>query len=368
MDKSNIPFFTVFNGEFLLERKRLNDAPEDVLAFLKEKADEYLSAPQLSVTERRLKAPSGDPRDYTSFGPYWWPNPNTENHLPYVKKDGYVNPESRDENNFFLLSTKLQILSLAEFYFGSGKYAKCAEKQLYVWFIDEKLKINPHARFAQAIPGIFEGRGIGLIDFRHNIEILDSVNLLKWLGLLSEEVYLGIRKWFSEFTDWILSSEIGISADNQPNNHGSWFDAHVLALSIFLDRKNLTKRIIRTSFEMRQLKQFGPDGEQPMELRRASAVGYSLFNLSASLLIAKIAKKYGDLRYTETEILKKGAEYIARFDGRLEEFPYSKTHADEGFKRLPYCYRLLEILYPNEGYDIRAKKHLEKDMYWRLYL
>ena len=26
--------------------------------------------------------------------------------------------------------------------------------------------MNPHAEFAQAIPGICEGRGIGLIDFR----------------------------------------------------------------------------------------------------------------------------------------------------------------------------------------------------------
>ena len=46
-----------------------------------------------SVTDKTLSPPSGNKHDYMSLAPYWWPNPNTANGLPYIRRDGVVNPE-----------------------------------------------------------------------------------------------------------------------------------------------------------------------------------------------------------------------------------------------------------------------------------
>ena len=37
--------------------------------------------------------PSGDKHDYMSVGPYWWPDPSKPDGLPYIRRDGEVNPE-----------------------------------------------------------------------------------------------------------------------------------------------------------------------------------------------------------------------------------------------------------------------------------
>ena len=51
------------------------------------------------VTEKRFLPKSGDPHDYFSTGPYWCPNPNTTNGLPYVRRDGQTNRERNDDSD-----------------------------------------------------------------------------------------------------------------------------------------------------------------------------------------------------------------------------------------------------------------------------
>src|SRR5258705_13448090 len=60
---------------------------------LKRDADRALRGGPFSVTEKSITPPSGDKHDYMSIAPYWWPNPNTANGRPYVRRDGAGNPE-----------------------------------------------------------------------------------------------------------------------------------------------------------------------------------------------------------------------------------------------------------------------------------
>ena len=44
------------------------------------------------VSEQRL-LPNVDPHDYVSLAPYFWPNPDTPDGLPFVRHDGVRNPQ-----------------------------------------------------------------------------------------------------------------------------------------------------------------------------------------------------------------------------------------------------------------------------------
>ncbi|WP_146531059.1 alginate lyase family protein [Novipirellula artificiosorum] len=51
-------------------------------------------SPKFSVTDGGVVPPSGDPHDYMSVGPYWWPDPNKDDGLPYIRRDARVLQEA----------------------------------------------------------------------------------------------------------------------------------------------------------------------------------------------------------------------------------------------------------------------------------
>ena len=66
--------------------------------------------------------PSGDIHDYTSMGPYWWPDPEKEDGLPYIRRDGEINPEYfdyKDKEEMGKLLNSLKVLSQAFYFTGN---------------------------------------------------------------------------------------------------------------------------------------------------------------------------------------------------------------------------------------------------------
>src|SRR2546423_4603353 len=61
------------------------------LAALKKSADAALTAGPWSVMDKKSTV-SKDKHDYYSLATYYWPNPNTANHCPYIHKDGRWGP------------------------------------------------------------------------------------------------------------------------------------------------------------------------------------------------------------------------------------------------------------------------------------
>ena len=99
---ANEPPLIILEGHALAQVKQRLQASDAALTpslnKLKRDADRALLGGPLSVTEKSITPPSGDKHDYMSIAPYWWPNPNTANSLPYVRRDGEVNPE-RDQTS-----------------------------------------------------------------------------------------------------------------------------------------------------------------------------------------------------------------------------------------------------------------------------
>lgn len=279
------------NFEFI--KQHLN-APENSLqlAYIKGKADAFASAPPLSVTHNKPVGASGDHRDYFTVGPYWWPDKKKKDGLPWIRKDGEVNHAVRGPNTdsklLDALARRLNFLAVSYQVTGDERYVKAAEVHLNTWFLDEITGMKPNLNFAQAIPGKVNGRGIGIIEVRRIIGVLDAVSLLK--EKLPKTTVQELDTWFSVFLGWLIESKNGQDEAKKHNNHGTFYDFILASLALHLDMKELAEQVFASTAK-RSLKQIEADGSQPHELDRTRPYHYSVFNLYAFASIAKLAKQ-----------------------------------------------------------------------------
>ncbi|GGD00863.1 alginate lyase family protein [Aquisalinus flavus] len=309
------------------------DDPDALFALraLVAEADAALGNGPYSVTDKTDPAPSGDRHDYVSIGPYWWPDPTRRDGKPYIRKDGQVNPE-RDGPNFDrtrsgALADDVPTLALAAYFTGDERYAAHAERLLRTWFVDEATRMNPDLRYAQAIPGRVDGRGIGIIDTHRYIDIVDAVLLLEAIGMLDEETVSGMRGWFDAYADWLVTSENGQEERGEENNHGTWYDAQLMAFSLFSHDCAEAQRAFNHTLA-RIAAQIDSDGSMPHEKDRTRSFHYHSFNLEAFLIVARLGEHLGADMYTyqspEGSSLIGAISFMAKYAGREQEWPWQQ--------------------------------------------
>ena len=358
---SNIPKTVSFSGD-LLEKMKESATPE-LLSAVKAKAQEKLDTPLYAVTERKWRAVSGNPHDYSSISTYWWPNPDTPDGLPYVRRDGYTTPAAEDPITYEAMAEKAFDLALAAYYLDNEEYGRAAEKTLYDWHLNPETYMNPHAEYSQAIPGISTGRGIGIIDFSmRTFIVFDATAILESLGYISAENLAALKKWYTEFTDWMLTSEKGIDEGLERNNHGTYYDLHMLASAIFLDRPSLAKKICQSAYEHRIKCEMEPSGAQPLELARTMALIYSLSNLRAYSIIANMAERVGYPEYWQTDekfgdsAIKKAVDYLYPYYKNPEAFPYQEIRYEITHLPMARMLACLDAHFDGLGYGERASE------------
>jgi Alginate lyase len=256
-------------------------------------ADKLLSYQPVSVMDKTGTPPSGDKHDYMSIAPYFWPDPSKPDGLPYVNKDGQVNPEVRqyqDKQNLPKLCENVYKLSLAYYYSGDEKYARHASALLQVWFLDPATKMNPNLNYGQAVKGVTPGRAAGLIDSRFLIWAIDAVDLLQHSTSWTAQNQKEIKNWFASFLGWLQTNKIGIDELNAKNNHGVWYDAQCLSMALFLDSIALADKIVLRAAD-RLDKQMDSSGLFPQELTRTTSLHYSVFILNAFYVVAQLSEQ-----------------------------------------------------------------------------
>ncbi|VTR30900.1 Uncharacterised protein [Serratia fonticola] len=48
-------------------------------------------------------------------------------------------------------------------------------------------------------PGINDGRGIGLIDSRALVDVIDAIELLRPANVISDKEYQQLKQWYGDF-------------------------------------------------------------------------------------------------------------------------------------------------------------------------
>jgi len=323
-----------------------------------EDADTAMSEGAFSVTYKKMMPPSGNKHDYMSMGPYWWPDPEKENGLPYIRRDGEVNPERNELDSFQKnkMIDGVRSLSMAWFFSGEHKYAEKAAGLLRVWFLNKETLMNPHLEYAQAIPGIAPGRFIGLIDGASFHTLVDAIALLETSGVLSSDEKDGLRTWFKRYFRWLVESDHGKSEDNYKNNHSVAYDLQSSGIAYFLGDDDFVARKARELPRRRIDPMIEGDGRQPEELIRTKAFGYSVANLGNFFGVGEKGLKVGVniFGYANQKggSIQKALDFLVGYIGREKGWPYQQIANWEAVgNQLGLVVRSAALIYKNGSYQ-----------------
>ena len=294
------------------------------------RADKALAAKPASVMDKRSIPVSGDRHDYVSLARYWWPNPANPKG-GYVRRDGDTNPDI--ESNRFdraalsRMAREVDTLALAFYYSGERKYAEGAARVIRTWFLDPATAMNPNMNFAQAVPGVSNGRPEGVLDGASFIGVIDAAGLIAPSGALAPAETSALEGWFSRYLDWMLNSPNGKAEGKASNNHGLWYDAQVARFALFARRPDMTRKIVTAFPKVRIAQQVDTSGALPEELARTRSFHYSLYALGAAYTVADSAACLGiDLYRAEEKgrSLRQATDYVAAYRGRAADWPYKE--------------------------------------------
>jgi Alginate lyase len=304
-------------------------------------ADRLLEYAPVSVMQKNAVPPSGDKHDYMSIAPYFWPDSSKPNGLPYINKDGVVNPEVRqytDKTNLPVVCNNIYLLSLAWYFSNDEKYARHASKLAEVWFLDTATRMNPNLNYGQAVKGVTEGRAEGLIDSRFFIWAIDGIRLLQTSRYWTARDQVSMKQWFSDFLGWMETSRIAQKEMNSKNNHGVWYDAQSLAMALFADSVELAGRIVLRAAG-RLDRQMDTTGLFPLELTRTTSLHYSVFILNAFIIVAELSEQTSVNLWTveapSGKSLDKAFQAILPFITRQKTWPWPQIHEFNFYNAVP---------------------------------
>ena len=285
-------------------------------------ADSAMHAGPFSVMQKATVPPGGDKHDYLSMAPYWWPDSTKPTGLPYIRRDGVMNPQTRIDHDglrFGAMTDAVEALALAYWFTGSEKYAARAAILVRTWFIDPATRMNPNLRFAQAILGVTEGRGIGILDLRAFSHLVDALRILELSPSWPSEDRAAFSRWCTEYLAWLRQSENGKEERSQSNNHGTLYDMQTASIAVFLGDSVLAREILVNSAKARVDSQIAADGSQPLELARTRPLHYSLFNLDAFTQLAEMGRHVGfdlwEYRNSKGGSIKSALRFVAPYAG-----------------------------------------------------
>ena len=242
-------------------------------------ARKFLAEEPLTVTSAHSERSKGGLHDYFSEGDYWWPDPKNPGG-PYIRRDGFSNPDNFDKHRQVLMRLSVMAPTLAAAWrlTKDKRYSVHCMKHLRAWFVDPATKMNSNLEYAQAISGVTPGRGIGVIDTLQLVEVVRAARLLEIERGISAADANAVREWFVAYVTWMSSSKNGMEEENAKNNHGTCWVLQMAEFSQYAQRADLTALCVDRFKKIIVPDQIAKDGSLPMELARTKPYSYSLFD------------------------------------------------------------------------------------------
>ena len=155
----------------------------------------------------------------------------------------------------------------------------------------------------------------------------------------------------SAYRTWLRTSPHGIDEADEANNHGTWYDAQVVALSLFLGDTATARDVLERSTKARIVAQIDTAGRQPLELARTRSLHYSVENLEGFTRLAEMARHAGVDLWPS---LRRAIDYVAPYADPQKQWPGQQITAEAPDLFVPLL-RRARIAYD----DARYSKALE---------
>jgi len=288
-----------------------------------------MEQPPATVTDFVCPRSAGGKHDFYSEGDYWWPDPDHPDG-PYIQRDGMTNPDNFVAHRLAMIRFSRVAGSLASAYkiTGDEKYARQAFRHIDAWFVNPATRMNPSLEYAQAIKGRATGRGIGIIDTVHLMEVAQGIRVMEKAQAADAKVVSAAKDWFRQYLKWLTSHQYGQDEMKAKNNHGTCWVMQVASFARLTGDHELMNRC-RDRFQTVLLpEQMAADGSFPLELRRTKPYGYSLFNLDAMAMICQILSDdthdLWDYQTPDGKSVRKGISFLFPSVADKTKWPYPK--------------------------------------------
>ncbi|GAB5554717.1 MAG: hypothetical protein Sapg2KO_43080 [Saprospiraceae bacterium] len=339
MSKKSIPFYSLLLSVCISlsscqEQAILSEDSTDYFAMAVEIlqdsvlqiAQGNLSEAPITVTAASSPRSAGGLNDFYSEGDYWWPD-STNLDGPYIRRDGLTNPNNFTDHRKAVVRLSEIVGNLASAYLitKEEKYAKAAIQHLEAWFVNDSTKMNPNLLYAQAIKGRHTGRGIGIIDGIHFMEVVQAIRVLEEHDQVDPAQLKIMKAWFADFTTWLTTHPYGIDEMEHPNNHGTCWNMQVGVYALFTQNDSILQ-FCRDNYKNRLLpNQMAEDGSFPLELDRTKPYGYALFNLDAMtmncVILSDEENKLWEYTTTSGANMQQGLKYMAPYVADKSTWP-----------------------------------------------
>jgi hypothetical protein len=194
----------------------------------------------------------------------------------------------------YLKETPLTITASSSTRSAGGRHDFFSEADY--WWPDPANPSGPYIQllYSQAIQGRVTGRGIGIIDTVHLVEVARAIPTLADSPALSAADRSAVREWFSQYLTWMTTHQYGIDEREARNNHGTCWVMQVAEFARYTGRDDLSDYCRNRYKTVLLPNQVAADGSFPEELRRTKPYGYSLFNLDAMTTVCQIVSTKAD--------------------------------------------------------------------------
>jgi len=241
-----------------------------------------------------------------------------------------TNPGIFTDHRFAMIRFSRIIGSLASAYIltGKEKYVKHAMLHLKAWFINADTRMNPSMEFAQAIKGRATGRGYGIIDTIHLMEVAQGVLRMANAKGSDASVIEGTKKWFADYLVWLTTHQYGKDETNTKNNHSTCWVMQVASYARLTGNQEILN-FCRERYKTVLLpNQMGEDGSFPLEIKRTKPYGYSIFNLDAMTMVCHILSDANtdlwNFQTADGRSIRKGIDFLYPFVRDKSSWPNQK--------------------------------------------